>query len=212
MPCCCCFSASVFRPADCTPGITVKAHPDKSPARTLLASRRSLFPPSLNSGVGLMTRPSSTRSRYERRGDVFRKMAGALGSVSPARASGKGGDPARALAGFAAGLRTSNQISGRHMTHCGFTLGASYCSFHCTHCYLPKNANQVPLPSLVQMKEQIAANRRFQGPGGGLQITGGDVVDAYWGSGRQDRARRNHPLCLRRRACADAYDAWPDAP
>ena len=83
-------------------------------------------------------------------------------------------------------LRTSNQISGRHLTHCGFTLGASYCSFHCTHCYLPKNANQVPLPSLVQMKEQIAANRRFQGPGGGLQITGGDVVDAYWGSGRQD--------------------------
>ena len=123
------FPASVFRPADCTPGITVKAHPDKSPARTLLASRRSLFPPSLNSGVGLMTRPSSTRSRYETRGVAFRKMAGALGSVSPARASGKGGDPARALAGFAAGLRTSNQISGRHMTHCGFTLGASYYSF-----------------------------------------------------------------------------------
>src|SRR5688572_5484503 len=83
-------------------------------------------------------------------------------------------------------LRTPNQISGRHLTHCGFTLGASYCSFHCTHCYLPKNANQVPIPSLVQMKEQIDANRRFQGPGGGLQITGGDVADAYWRSGRQD--------------------------
>jgi hypothetical protein len=36
------------------------------------------------------------------------------------------------------------------------------------------------------MKEQIEANRRFQGPGGGLQITGGDVADAYWRSGRQD--------------------------
>ena len=83
-------------------------------------------------------------------------------------------------------LRTPNQVSGRHLTHCGFTTGASYCSFHCTHCYLPKNANQVPMPSLAQMKEQIDANRRFQGPGGGLQITGGDVADAYFKTGRQD--------------------------
>jgi hypothetical protein len=83
-------------------------------------------------------------------------------------------------------LRTNNQISGRHLTHCGFILGASYCSFHCTHCYLPKNANSIPIPSLEQVKEQIDANRRFQGPGGGLQITGGDVADAYWKSGRGD--------------------------
>src|SRR5947209_9251813 len=83
-------------------------------------------------------------------------------------------------------LRTNNQISGRHLTHCGFTLGASYCSFHCTHCYLPKNANEIPIPSLEQVKEQIDANRRLQGPGGGLQITGGDVADAYWKSGRAD--------------------------
>ncbi|MDQ6860433.1 MAG: hypothetical protein M3032_04660, partial [Verrucomicrobiota bacterium] len=83
-------------------------------------------------------------------------------------------------------LQTPNQISGRHLTHCGFILGASYCSFHCTHCYLPKNANQVPIPSLADVKEQIDANRRFQGPGGGLQITGGDVADAYWRSGRAD--------------------------
>ena len=83
-------------------------------------------------------------------------------------------------------LQTPNQISGRHLTHCGFTLGASYCSFHCTHCYLPKNANDTPIPSLADMKEMIDANRRFQGPGGGLQITGGDVADAYWRSGRQD--------------------------
>ena len=89
-------------------------------------------------------------------------------------------------ASLPAELRTSNQISGRHLTHCGFTTGASYCSFHCTHCYLPKNANQVPIPSLTQMKEQIDANRRFQGPGAGLQLTGGDVADAYWRSGRQD--------------------------
>ncbi len=82
-------------------------------------------------------------------------------------------------------LRTPNQLAGRHLTHCGFTTGASYCSFRCTHCYLPKNANEVPIPSLAQMREQIDANRRFQGPGGGLQITGGDVADAYWRSGRQ---------------------------
>jgi len=82
--------------------------------------------------------------------------------------------------------KTPNQIAGRHITHCGFTLGASYCSFHCTHCYLPKNANSVPIPSLEQMKEQIDANRRLQGPGGGLQITGGDVADAYWRAGRPD--------------------------
>ena len=81
-------------------------------------------------------------------------------------------------------LRTNNQIAGRHLTHCGFTLGASYCSFHCTHCYLPQNANSVPTPSLDQVKEQIDANRCFQGPGGGLQITGGDVADAYWRTGR----------------------------
>jgi hypothetical protein len=71
-------------------------------------------------------------------------------------------------------LQTVNQISGRHLTHCGFILGASYCSFHCNHCYLPKNANHVPIPSLVDVKGQIDANRRFQGPGGGLQITGGE--------------------------------------
>ncbi len=83
-------------------------------------------------------------------------------------------------------LQTAHQISGRHLTHCAFTLGASYCSFRCTHCYLPENANRVPIPSLEHMKEQIDANRRLQGPGGGLQITGGDVADAYWRAGRPD--------------------------
>jgi hypothetical protein len=82
-------------------------------------------------------------------------------------------------------LRTPNQLAGRHLTHCGFITGPSYCSFRCTHCYLPKNANEVPIPSLPEMKEVIEANRRFQGPGGGLQITGGDVADAYWRAGRQ---------------------------
>jgi hypothetical protein len=81
-------------------------------------------------------------------------------------------------------LRTPNQLAGRHLTHCGFITGASYCSFRCTHCYLPKNANEVPIPSLALMKEEIAANRRLQGPGAGLQITGGDVADAYWRAGR----------------------------
>lgn len=89
-------------------------------------------------------------------------------------------------AALPAELKTPNQISGRHLTHCGFTTGASFCSFHCTHCYLPKNANETPIPSLAEMKEQIDANRRFQGPGGGLQLTGGDVADAYWRSGRAD--------------------------
>ncbi|HEY2801965.1 MAG TPA: radical SAM protein [Chthoniobacterales bacterium] len=83
-------------------------------------------------------------------------------------------------------LQTRHQLSGRHLTHCGFTTGASYCSFRCTHCYLPKEANQIPIPSFAQMKEQIDANRRFQGPGAGLQITGGDVADAYWRSDRQN--------------------------
>ncbi len=83
-------------------------------------------------------------------------------------------------------LQTPNQISGRHLTHCSFTTGASYCSFHCTHCYLPPHANEVPIPSLAEMKDQIDANLRFQGPGGGLQITGGDMADAYWRAGRAD--------------------------
>ena len=108
-------------------------------------------------------------------------------------------------------LQTDNQISGRHLTHCGFTLGASYCSFHCTHCYLPKNANGVPIPSFAQMKEQIDANRRFQGPGGGLQITGGDVADAYWRAGRRRRTGKNRPLRLFRWPRPDAHDARADA-
>ncbi len=83
-------------------------------------------------------------------------------------------------------LRTDWQVVGRHLTHCGYTMGPAYCSFGCTHCYLPTNANQAPLPSLEEMKAQIDANRRLQGPGGGLQITGGDVVDAYFRAGRSD--------------------------
>ena len=82
-------------------------------------------------------------------------------------------------------LQTDWQVVGRHLPHCGYTLGPSYCSFGCSHCYLPSNANRVPIPSLVEMREQIDANRRALGPGGRLQITGGDVVDAYW---RADRA------------------------
>ena len=81
-------------------------------------------------------------------------------------------------------LRTGNQAVGRQLSHCGFTLGASYCSFGCSHCYLPRNANQVPVPSLDEMKAQIDANRELLGENGALQITGGDVLDAYW---REDR-------------------------
>jgi hypothetical protein len=83
-------------------------------------------------------------------------------------------------------LQTEWQAVGRHVVHCGYTMGAAPCSFGCTHCYLPKNANRVPLPSLDEMKAQIDANRRLSGPGSGLQITGGDVVDAYWQAGRAD--------------------------
>ena len=83
-------------------------------------------------------------------------------------------------------LRTERQVVGRAVVHCGYTLGASYCSFGCTHCYLPVNANRTPLPSLADMKAQIDANRRLVGPGGGLQITGGDVIDAYWRADRPD--------------------------
>ncbi len=83
-------------------------------------------------------------------------------------------------------LRVDWQVVGRHHVHCGYTLGPSYCSFGCTHCYLPANANRVPLPSLAEMRAQIDANRRLIGPGGGLQITGGDVVDAYWRAGRAE--------------------------
>ncbi len=83
-------------------------------------------------------------------------------------------------------LQTDWQVVGRQLTHCGYTMGAAYCSFGCTHCYLPRNANKTPLPSLAEMKEQIDANRRLVGANGGLQITGGDVVDAYWRAGQPD--------------------------
>ncbi|MEA3210551.1 MAG: hypothetical protein QOE70_3608 [Chthoniobacter sp.] len=122
----------------------------------------------------MLNGPSS--SKWRARWQAFRRP------IDPEKASVL----ASRWAELPAELRTDNQISGRHLTHCGFTLGASYCSFHCTHCYLPKNANEVPIPSFAQMQEQIDANRRFQGPGGGLQITGGDVADAYWRAGRQE--------------------------
>jgi hypothetical protein len=83
-------------------------------------------------------------------------------------------------------LRIDTQVVGRQLVHCGYTLGPAYCSFGCTHCYLPRNANKAPLPTLEDMKRQIDANRRIQGPDSGLQITGGDVVDAYWKRGRAD--------------------------
>ncbi len=83
-------------------------------------------------------------------------------------------------------LQTPQQAVGRQLTHCGYTLGASYCSFGCTHCYLPRNANQAPIPSLEEMKAQVDANRRLLGDDGALQITGGDVLDAYWREGRID--------------------------
>ena len=72
---------------------------------------------------------------------------------------------------------------GRQMVHCGFTMGAPYYSFGCTHCYLPSNANRVPIPSFDEMKAQIDANRRMVGWSGTLQITGGDLPDAYWRGG-----------------------------
>ena len=81
-------------------------------------------------------------------------------------------------------LRTPWQIVGRQLPHCGYTLGPSYCSFGCTHCYLPSNANQTPMPSLETMKDEIDAHRRILGEHGALQITGGDVVDAYFRAGR----------------------------
>ncbi len=113
-------------------------------------------------------------------------MAEKVGSLLSPDQRGEGNDPSRPLEFAPAELQTANEISGRHLTHCGFILGASYCSFHCTHCDSPKNANRIPIPSLADVKEQIDAIRHFQGPGGGLQITGGDVADAYWKSGRTD--------------------------
>ena len=82
-------------------------------------------------------------------------------------------------------LRTDNQISGRHLTHCGFILGASYCSFHCTHCYLPKNANSVPIPSLAQVKEQIDANRVFRDRAAACKSQAA-TSPMLWKSGRGD--------------------------
>ena len=129
-----------------------------------------------NSAAAKSSRPLSTGEKWRARWRAFRHPLNAE----------KQRYLAQRWAELPAELQTPNQISGRHLTHCSFTLGASYCSFHCTHCYLPKNANEVPIPSLAEMREQIEANRRFQGPGGGIQITGGDVADAYWRAGRAD--------------------------
>ena len=83
-------------------------------------------------------------------------------------------------------LKLDNQVVGRYWVQCGYTMGPSYCSFGCSHCYLPTNANRVPLVDMAEMKAQIEANRRFLGKGGPIQVTGGDVVDAYVRAGRED--------------------------
>ncbi len=83
-----------------------------------------------------------------------------------------------------ADLQQPNQIVGKHWVQCGYTMGPSYCSFGCSHCYLPKGANHQALVPLAQMKEQIDAQRRLMGVGGNIQITGGDVVDAYFRAGK----------------------------
>ena len=83
-------------------------------------------------------------------------------------------------------LRTPNQVIGKHWVHCGYTLGPAFCSFGCSHCYLPRGANRLPMVTLGSMKAQIDAQRRLMGPGGNLQITGGDVVEAYWREGRKE--------------------------
>ncbi len=83
-------------------------------------------------------------------------------------------------------LQQTNQIVGKHWVQCGYTLGPSYCSFGCSHCYLPKGANRQALVPLSEMKEQIQVQRRLMGAGGNLQITGGDVIDAYFRAGKPD--------------------------
>ena len=82
-------------------------------------------------------------------------------------------------------LQTDNQVVGKHWVQCAYTMGPSYCSFGCSHCYLPKDANRVPLVTLAEMKQQIDANRKLIGYGGRIQITGGDVVDAYIKANKQ---------------------------
>jgi hypothetical protein len=42
------------------------------------------------------------------------------------------------------------------------------------------------MPELHEMKSQIRANRRMLGPGGNIQITGGDLVDAYLAASKED--------------------------
>jgi hypothetical protein len=83
-------------------------------------------------------------------------------------------------------LQVDNQVVGQHWVQCAFTMGPSYCSFGCSHCYLPGNANRVPLVSCADMKKQIDANREMIGKGGNIQITGGDVAEAYLRENRQD--------------------------
>ncbi|MBX2868701.1 MAG: hypothetical protein KTR18_08500, partial [Acidiferrobacterales bacterium] len=39
-------------------------------------------------------------------------------------------------------LQQPNQIIGQHWSQCGYTMGPSFCSFGCSHCYLPKAANK----------------------------------------------------------------------
>jgi hypothetical protein len=95
-------------------------------------------------------------------------------------------------------LKLANQVVGKFWVQCSYTLGPSYCSFGCSHCYLPSNANRVPLVPLVDMKAQIDANRRMQGKGGAIQVTGGDVVDAYVRAGKEDELVEVVAYCVKK--------------
>ena len=95
------------------------------------------------------------------------------------------------------GLKLDNQMVGQYWAQCGFTLGPSYCSFGCSHCYLPGNANRVPMPSLDEMKAQVDANRAAIGEGGNIQLTGGDLIDAYVRAGKKDELIELVSYCVK---------------
>ncbi len=74
-------------------------------------------------------------------------------------------------------FRTSNQFLGGQYAGCAATIGVMpRCDFACKACYLGKDANRIPMESVIGIKGQLNQIRTWLGQGGNVQITDGEVT------------------------------------
>jgi MoaA/NifB/PqqE/SkfB family radical SAM enzyme len=74
-------------------------------------------------------------------------------------------------------VRIPRQTLGRHSAGCSATHNVlERCNFSCTACYLANTANQTPPLPFDEVAAQLNQIRAHVGPGGGVQLTAGEVT------------------------------------